>query len=288
MPRTSQDSDIIAKYTGHGLPPRQTLFLKIKTSDPRIPTSSYFEAMKQCIASYSVSGENLDVILKFKGVSENIIKEIIEANKIPDDYLGKPIPIHAKVIKEDPIRYSSIQKDIGFIFIKCKPENLKDLSGAIRDRAYQVFETDDKYNLWAIFAENKIRFYDEVFQDLYSQFGEIIEHSFVSFVLMERVNKEVPPADLLREIRSMIRTAKGKKGYWSISIDMILAFLEGETSIPKIKKRIPQYSRQYLYKSKDRLLEKGFIKESRKEGRVSYYTVNQNRYPILYWHLFEK
>ena len=278
------------KNAGHFLLPSQTMFLKIKKSDPNTPTSSHFENIKQCMASYSVSGDNLDVILKFKGVSDVTVKKIIEANKIPDDYLLRPIPVHATVVKEDPIPYSSIQKDIGFIFIKCKPEKLGKLSSTLKEygRAYQVFETDDEYNSWSVFAENKVGLYEEVFGYLYSKLGGIIEHCVVSLVFKERVNRETPSADLVLEIQNMIRVAKGNKGYWSVSIDMILAFLEGGSSIPKIRQKLPQYSREYLYKSKDRLLKRGFIRESKKEGRISYYEVNRDKYPILYWHIFDR
>lgn len=267
----------------------QTMFLKIRKSDLRIHTSTPFEKMKKCVASYSVSGKDLDVILKFKDINDEAIRKVIKDNSIPEDYVAQPIPIHANTIKEDAINLSTTQKDLGFLFIKCKPEDLEEISDKIRKRAYQVYETTDEYNLWAIFVENKVHFYNEIFQVLYeTEVRDYIEHSFVAFVLKVRKPEEPPPVDLLHEIQDMLRTTKGSKGYWSVSIDMVLTFLAGETSIPRIKQRLPQYSREYLYKSKDRLLRKGFISESRKEGRTSYYVVNKERYPILYWRLFEQ
>lgn len=281
MSRSGQNSNSTAtKLAGHILPSK-TLFLKIMKSDPKTPTSYYFEDM--CVASYSVSGKDLDVILKFRDVTEDRIRKTIEIYDLYN-YIASPFPIHAKVIKEEPINYSTTQKDLGFIFVRCDPVNVEKISDVIRKRAYQVFETDDEYNLWAIFAEDRVHFYDLIFGEIYTpSLSAFIEHSFVAFVLNAR-KMEVPPSvGILQEIRGMLTAAKGTKGYWNVSLDMIKIFLEGEFSIPEIASKLPRYRRTTLYKSKDRLLNKGFIRESRKEGRTTHYTINEKKYPNLCW-----
>jgi len=261
----------------------EVVFLKIKVSTPNKPNSSIFEKLEFCVLSLAVAQRGLDVVAKLKGIETDNILAMIREYGLENIVQ----PVNATPFFETPLVYSPFQKDIGLYCVRCKNKVEEIARTLVSCEALQVYYTDDEYNIWSIFAFDKIALFNQMMNRLFSpKLQMAIEDSTLYAVLEVRKTTEARVDRLASDIDNLIENGKYGKGYWPALLNILRLLLYGPRTKRSIAAKL-NISEKHTERCLSILKQRKSVRIVGREGAAAIYDLNNEKFKRFFSYLRE-